>query len=102
MYVRFGALPETGRSRNDETGAFEAGVSVYRAEWQSSDKDVICISVPNEGCIIGTTRQIEDRPLYIVTGDVLDERGSDGEPLMTGCAATLHGPVEIVNYAVED
>ncbi len=101
MYVRFGALPESGRSWNDEAGAEEAGVSVYRAEWQSTDKDVICVFVPSDVCI-GTISQCEDRPVYVVTGDVLTERGGDGEILMTNCAATEHGLVEIVNYVVEE
>ena len=101
MYVRFGNLPEGGRSWNDEAEEYEAGVSVYRAEWQSSDKDIICVTVPADHCIF-TVRQVEDRPVYIVTGDLLDERGGDGEPLLTNCTATEHGPVEVVTYCVED
>lgn len=101
MYVRFGNLPEVGQSRNDDTGELEAGVSVYRAEWQSSDRDVICVSIPSDACV-GTISVVEDRPVYIVTGDLLDEVGGDGEPLMTNAVATLHGPVEVVNYVVEE
>lgn len=101
MYVRFGAPPASGRSWNDEAEREEAGVSVYRAEWQSSDKDVICVYVPSDTSI-GTIAGVEHRPVYIVTGTVLNERGGDGETLMACCAAVLHGPVEVVNYVVED
>lgn len=99
MYIRFGAAPETGRSWNDEAQAPEAGVSVYRAEWQSTDHDVICVEVPSDACI-GTLNAIEDRPVYLVTGELLDERGGDGEPLMANVTCTLVGPVEVVNYVV--
>ncbi len=101
MYVRFGALHESGRSWNDEAQTEEVGVSVYRAEWQSTDKDVICVFVPSDTCI-GTISGVEDRPVYVVTGDVLTERGGDGEILLTNCTATEHGPVEVVNYVVEE
>ncbi|MBX6750942.1 MAG: hypothetical protein IRY85_14930 [Micromonosporaceae bacterium] len=101
MYIRFGDLPEGGKSYNNETGTYEAGVSCYRAEWQSSDRDVICVSVPSDICI-GTINQIADRPVYIVTGDLLDERGGDGEPLLINVTAEYVGPVEIVNYCVDE
>jgi hypothetical protein len=100
MYVRFGTAPEGGRSANAETDELEAGVSCYRAEWQSADRDVICLYVPSDICI-GTISQVEDRPVYILTGDLLDEVGGDGEPLMTNCAAELVGPVEVINYCVD-
>jgi hypothetical protein len=101
MYVRFGALPEGGRSWNDEAEDWEAGVSVYAAEWQSTDKDIICVSIPTEGCV-GTINGVQNRPVYIVTGDLLDECGGDGETLMANCTATLHGPVEVINYVVSE
>lgn len=34
---------------------------------------------------------------------LLGERGGDGEPLMApGCTAELVGPVEVVNYMLEE
>ncbi len=99
MHIRFGAAPTTGHSWNDDTQAPEAGVSVYRAEWQSSDRDVICVELPSDTCI-GTLNAIEDRPVYVITGDLLDERGGDGELLMTNTTCTLVGPVEVVTYTV--
>lgn len=101
MYIRFGAVPETGRSWNDDTQDYELGVSVYRAEWQSADRDVLCVKVPSDICI-GTISEIQDRPVYVVTGDLLDQRGGDGEPLLANCTAEMIGPVEIVNYVIED
>jgi hypothetical protein len=100
MYVRFGDLPEGGRSWNDEAGQYEAGASCYRAEWQSGDKDILCVVIPDEICV-GTINALADRPVYIVTGDLLGERGGDGEPLMANATATLHGPVEVVTWVVE-
>lgn len=100
MFIRFGEAPATGRSWNDDEQRDEAGVSCYRAEWQSGDHDVICVTVPSDTCI-GTIDAISDRPVYIVTGDLLTEVGGDGEPLMANATATLVGPVEVVNYVVE-
>jgi hypothetical protein len=103
MYIRFGALPTDGRSRNDETGEPEAGVSVYRAWWDNSDRDSITIEVTDDIAFAGSGMAgLFERPVYIVTGDPLDKRGGDGEPLMVNCAAELVGPVEVVNYAVEE
>lgn len=101
MYVRFGQAPESGYSYNAETDQPEAGVSVYRAEWQSSDKDVICVYVPSDACVF-TLNEIQDRPVYLVEGDLLAEVGGDGELLVTNVRTTLHGEVEIVNYAVDE
>jgi hypothetical protein len=101
MYIRFGDLPASGRSRNQETDTDEAGVSVYRAEWQSTDRDVVCVYVPSDICV-GTISQIEDRPVYIVTGRLLNEVGGDGEPLMADAVAELVGPVEAVNYVIDE
>jgi hypothetical protein len=102
MFIRFGALPESGRSWNDELQAAEAGVSCYRAEWQSTDRDMICVSVPSDACIC-TINQIEDRPVYVLTGDLLDAVGGDGEPLLANARVVeIVEPVEVVNYVIED
>jgi hypothetical protein len=99
MFVRFGEAPAGGYSRNDETGELEAGVSCYRAEWQDTDHDVICVEIPSDTCV-GTLNQCDSRPVYLIEGDLLDEVGGDGEPLMTNVKTTYVGPVEIVNYVV--
>lgn len=99
MFVRFGALPDGGRSRNDETGDLEAGVSVYRGEWQSSDRDVLCVTLVSEGDAF-QLRQLEDRPIYLVEGEEVGT-GSDGEPLLANATATLLEGVEVVNWVIE-
>ena len=101
MHIRFGELPETGRSWNDDLEDYEAGVSVYRAEWANTDRDIVTIHIPSDICI-ATIAAIENRPVYIITGDLLDQRGGDGEPLMANCHAELVGTVEAVNYVVEE
>lgn len=102
MYIRFGAPPASGRSWNDEDQREEAGVSVYRAEWQSTDRDVICVAIPSDTCI-GTLNQCDERPVYIVTGRILAERGGDGELLMADVEVLdVVDPAEVVNYVVEE
>lgn len=99
MFVRFGDLPEGGRSRNEETGDLEAGVSVYRGEWQSSDHDVLCVTLANEGDVI-QLRQLDDRPIFLVEGEEAGT-GSDGEPLLANATATPLDGVEVVNWVIE-
>lgn len=99
MYVRFGAAPESGFSMNAETGVAEAGVSCYRAEWQSTDRDVICLIVPNNESAT-TAAMLEDRPLYLIKGTPAGI-GSDGEPLLTDVTCTPLDGVEIINYVVD-
>jgi len=102
MYIRFGAPPAGGRSWNADAQEYEPGVSVYQAEWQSSDRDVVCVRIPR-GAATGTLDLIADRPVYIVTGTLLSQRGGDGEPLMApGCRAEYVGVIEIVNYVFEE
>lgn len=101
LYIRFGDLPPGGRSWNDDAQEWEAGVSVYKAEWQSEDRDIVCIEVPR-GAQTGTIDLVADRPVYIVTGTLLPERGGDGEPLMANCRAEYVGPVEAVSYVLAD
>ena len=105
MYIRFGDIPETGYSWNAATDTAEAGVSVYRAWWAcSSDRDVVTIEVATDAAYVGGVETgLFERPVYIVTGNLLRERGGDGELLMApGCRAEYVGPVEVVNYVIED
>jgi len=103
MYIRFGAVPETGYSWNAATDTAEAGVSVYRAWWAGSDRDVVTIEVATDAAYVGGVGTgLFERPVYIVTGDLLPERGGDGELLMApGCTAEYVGQVEVVNYVIE-
>lgn len=103
MYVRFGQAPESGRSANFETEATEAGVSCYRAEWQSTDRDVICIYVADEASAATAGFLEQDRPIYLIEGERLDVLGGDREPLLTNVTACVElDGVEIVNYCIEE
>lgn len=102
LYVRFGAAPESGRSANAEADALEAGVSCYRAEWQSTDRDVICVFVADQASAATAGFLERDRPLYLVEGERLDVLGGDGEPLLANVAACVElDGVEVVNYCIE-
>jgi N12 class adenine-specific DNA methylase/broad specificity phosphatase PhoE len=73
-YVRFGAPPESGKSRNFRENTDESGVSTHKlvfhdGKWLLSD----------EG--IGFTTLFDDRPQFEVTGKVVG-KGADGEPLI--------------------
>jgi hypothetical protein len=103
MYIRFGDLSAEGASWNAELDEPEPGISVYRAEWTTQDHSVISIMLRSDAEYMGgVVTGLFDRPVYIVTGDLLGQRGGDGEPLMVNCHAELIGPVEIVNYVIED
>lgn len=100
-FIRFGDLPETGYSLNDETGQPEAGVSVYRAWWVDEDHDSITIEVTTDYAYLGGQMNgLFERPVYDVSGDLLEQLGGDGEPLLSNCTATMVGSVAAVNYVV--
>jgi hypothetical protein len=66
-FARHGAPPQ-GASRNHRDGSAEAGVSVYEI-------------VDGEIQYCGWSFEIEKRPLYTGTGEIVGW-GSDGEPLV--------------------
>lgn len=82
VYIRFGDVPEDGRSYNNTDDCYEDGVSVYDAEIESvpSASDAGAMFVP----IGPKTLQIillAHRPTYLVTGNKVGT-GVDGEPLL--------------------
>jgi hypothetical protein len=81
-FIRFGAVPENGCSWNSRDGIAEPGVSVYPG-WKLSGRRYVA---DLRDCCF-SAMWLWDRPAYIVTGDVLDERGSDGEPLIANATA---------------
>src|SRR5690606_41437455 len=102
MYIRFGAPPAGGRSWNADAQCYEPGVSVYQSEWQSSDRDVVCVHIPPRAAT-GTIDLVADQPGHLVTGTLLRQRGGDGEPLMAPeCGAEYVGVIEPVNYGIEE
>lgn len=83
LFIRFGELPQSGKSRNHLTEQDEAGVSVYEAVERKDGRIQVllprldysaCVSL--SGCI--------DRPAFIVHGEIVGY-GSDGEPLLRDC-----------------
>ena len=90
--MRFGALPEDGRSRNALTGELEAGVSVYEALERDGAHQILLPrlrpeSVGTLGMCFNTAQGLSgqvNHPLYLVGGE-LAGTGSDGEPLLKNC-----------------
>jgi hypothetical protein len=82
LYVRFGDLPEGGRSTNHIDGSEESGASVYAASVESVpptvDEPAMFVPYgPKSLQII----LLATRDTYLVTGDE-DGRGVDGEPVL--------------------
>lgn len=97
LYIRFGDLPEGGRSRDYEHGTTLDGMSVYRAQavtdtrtplesaddWRWYDGPVFCRPVaPNSAYYDGIAPGLSDRPAYLVTGTKIGN-GPEGEPIIT-------------------
>lgn len=79
LYIRFGNLPEGGRSTNYVTGKKERGVSVYVAK---VDLETGAIVFDENGTDIGTLMfMIGDRTPYLVSGQEAGV-GADGEPVL--------------------
>lgn len=79
LYLRFGRLPEDGRSSHVITGRKEKGVSVYEAKpnlFGEYQVDLDAMKFP----YVGAALQAE-REGYLVEGREVG-RGSDGEPLL--------------------
>ena len=89
-FVRFGPVPESGRSFNHLDNRLEAGVSVYAA-WITPHK--VWIDATDEtgvGYIV--FGDAEGRKLYEVSGALLDERGGDDEPLLANATTVGLAP----------
>lgn len=82
-YLRYGDLPDTGKSHNYRDGTVEAGVSVFRGQILPDGTARATVSHNYE---MGTllSLQAEGRPLYLVTGVYIGD-GSDGEPVLADC-----------------
>ena len=76
-YVRFGAVPESGRSYNRIDNRTEAGVSVYAA-WIT--EGVVYLDCTDT---YATVALGSESALYEVAGVEISERGGDNEPLLT-------------------
>jgi len=88
LYYRFGDIPKSERSsiwRGEIKIGEEKGVSVYETHKNLDGTYVPILPYPpTEKCLNDYYYYLRyyngDR--YLVTGNLLDERGSDGEPLL--------------------
>lgn len=80
VYIRFGKLPKSGRSRNYTEGFDEPGVSVFTG---LKLKDGSVFVIPRTPQQLGTLlhARAQRRPVFIATGEV-NGKGSDGEPTL--------------------
>lgn len=76
-YVRFGELPEGGRSRNYRDDILENGVSCFDAEFSDGGEYRLLLTPVLEVSYL----TVYDRQAYRLYGDVVGT-GADGEPLL--------------------
>ena len=76
-YIRFGLIPEDGRSYNFRDNHFEEGVSAYKAYKVGS---VYVIDVA--GSFFTYMGYVKSKKAYEINGEELNTTGSDGEPLL--------------------
>jgi len=81
VYVRYGALPPGGISRNHGDNTPERGVSVFHGQLLPSGQ---ARAVPSNHVLFCTLLTLLGRQLYVVTGDAIGV-GSDGEPILANC-----------------
>lgn len=80
VYFRLGRVPASGRSYNYREGHDEPGVSVYRAYRDGATLYLDCTDGTDPMVFMGPAAQ--ERPWYLVDGDEMDAKGSDGEPVL--------------------
>ena len=78
-YIRFGAIPKSGKSINYATGNTESGVSVFSADFLPDGEYRLTGLNANQ---LWSASSIRNRKVYRVWGDVVGS-GSDGEPVVT-------------------
>lgn len=88
-YIRFGDIPEGGRSRNKATGELEAGVSVFVGEFAKTG-EFRAMPSTNQQLASLLCVQADDRPVYRVWGKVVGV-GGDGEPVIKVTRTKLLG-----------
>lgn len=76
-YIRFGGIPEGGKSRNHRDSTFEAGVSCFDAEIAPDGSYRLLLPPVLEVSYL----TVADRPVYRLYGDRVGT-GADGEPLL--------------------
>lgn len=92
LYIRFGGIPEDGKSRvhrSDEVVREEAGVSVWKAIESDGKYWPILPDEPNDNAISDyfdlILNKYKHRKVYLVTGTPMFIEGADREPLLMNC-----------------
>lgn len=85
VYLRYGKIPESGKSKNYTDNIDELGVSVFLGQILENGEARI---ITNHNFQVGTllVGGIRNRPLYIIEGDEVGT-GSDGEPVLVNAKA---------------
>lgn len=99
-YVRFGSLPKSGKSRNYMDNRQEEGISVFAAV-KIDERYYVNVA----GGMFMLFAGMENRPAFLVSGDVLNETGSDGEPLLRNAKVISEIDKNVIfgyNYFIKD
>ena len=98
-YIRFGKIPENKKSlvhRGDAILGEEAGLSVWDCAYANDTPFPLLPVNPNEEAVSDYFYYLfGSKPVYLVTGTELEERGTDGEPL-------LADDIEIIKEVTEE
>lgn len=101
-YLRFGHLPDhniSKKHRGDEIVKEEKGLSVWNCALVNDVPFPLLPENPTESCMADYFYMLlGDRPVYLVTGEELDEKGSAGEPLLTGSISIIKEYTEDYAY----
>lgn len=88
FYIRFGKPPEGGRSligpayRTDGR-THEAGLSVFRTQWNDTMGRWNILPDSERGLVGLDELMDQKRDAFLVTGDEIEDTGTDSEPLLT-------------------
>lgn len=82
-FIRFGDIPEGGRSYNHRDNRPETGVSCFDAEFAADGRYRLILTPVLEVSFLA----VADRPAYRLYGERIGT-GADGEPLLTVSRAT--------------
>lgn len=112
VYLRFGGLPENGRSWRGGAEYWEKGISVFAGNLTHDGNYVLRISTADLHWAVIASCSLEDRPAYFVRGKRLrgnrSSRGGCGEPLLKRIHSTWPVPQDAViaadvdSFALED
>lgn len=83
-YIRFGNIPQSGKSMNYLTNKKQPGISVYKCRIYD-DNEIVHIEIPGIlGTALASLSSIMERPSFIVNGNQIGT-GSDGQPILQNC-----------------